>query len=280
MKRPVCSLIVVNYNGLGHLKSCFAALQNLAYPRSQLDLIMVDNGSRDGSIDFVRKIFPAVRTFVNTENNFAKALNLGVAQAKGQYIGFLNNDVTVEPQWLNGLVTLLDERTSAGGAAGKILLRNGRINSVGHRQLPDFYFEDIGFEEEDRGQYDTISEVEWLCWVAVLFRRECLQDVGPVDEDFVMYFEDVDFATRCRAREWKLLYTPLAVAHHEFQVSSRETSIPYYFCNRNRFLYLAKHLPSTLPQSITTSHFFINHQYNLIFDCLPITIKKLILHNE
>jgi O-antigen biosynthesis protein len=280
MKRPVCSLIVVNYNGLGHLKSCFEALQNLVYPRSQLDLIMVDNGSQDGSIDVVRKTFPTVRTFVNTENNFAKALNLGVTQAKGQYIGFLHNDVTVEPQWLNGLVKLLDEQSSAGGAAGKILFKNGRVNSVGYRQRLDFYFEDIGFNEEDRGQYNAISEVEWLCWVAVLFRRECLQDVGPVDEDFVMYLEDVDFAARCRARGWQLLYTPLAVAYHDFQESSRGTNISYYFCSRNRFLYLAKHVPSALPQSVTTSHFFIKHQYNLIFDCMPMTIKKLILHNE
>jgi GT2 family glycosyltransferase len=280
MKRPVCSLIVVNYNGLDHLKSCFTALHNLAYPRRQLDLILVDNGSQDGSIDCVRQTFPAVRTFVNTENNFAKALNLGVAQAKGQYIGFLHNDVTVEAQWLKGLVKLLDEQSNAGGAAGKILFKNGRVNSVGHRQVPNFYFEDIGFDEEDRGQYGTTSEVAWLSWVAVLFRRECLQDVGPVDEDFVMYLEDVDFAARCRARGWKLLYTPLAMAYHELQGSSRGTNIPYYFCNRNRFLYLAKHMPSALPQSIITSHFFMNNQHNLIFDCLPMTIKKLILHND
>jgi O-antigen biosynthesis protein len=280
MKQPVCSLIVVNYNGLDHLKRCLTALHNLAYPCNDLDLILVDNGSQDGSIDSVSKTFPAVRTFVNTENNFAKALNLGVAQAKGQYIGFLHNDVTVESQWLNGLIALLNEHSSVGGAAGKILLKNGRINSVGYRQLPDFYFEDRGFDEEDHGQYDTISKVEWLSWIAVLFRKECLQDVGPVDEDFVMYFEDVDFAARCRARGWKFLYTPLAVAYHEFQGSSRGTNIPYYFCNRNRFLYLAKHVPAALPQSIITSHFFMNDHYDLIFDCLPITIKKLILHND
>lgn len=275
MQPPVCSLIVVNYNGLRHLQSCFEALQNLAYPRKQLDLIMVDNGSHDGSIDYVKQAFPEVRIFINTANNFAKALNLGVAQAQGQYIGFLNNDVMVEPQWLRELVKLLEEQSTAGGAAGKILFKNGRINSIGHRQLPDFYFEDLGFNEEDRGQYDTTGQVEGLCWAAVLFRKECLQDVGPVDEDFVMYFEDVDFAARCRARGWKLLYTHRPVAYHEFQGSSRGTSITYYFCNRNRFLYLAKHFPSALPQSITTSHFFINGQYDLILDCMPLTIKKL-----
>lgn len=277
---PTCSLIIVNYNGVRHLQDCLPSLQHLIYPPERLDLIMIENGSDMASIDFVRQMFPAVRPFVNTENNFAKALNLGVSLAQGDYIGFLNNDVVLESRWLEELVALLEVEKTAGAAGGKILFKDGRINSVGHRRLPNFYFEDLGFNEEDRGQYETMSEVVGLCWAAVLFRRACLEDVGRVDEDFVMYLEDVDYAMRCRARGWRLLYTPRAMAYHEFHGSSSSPNIPYYFYNRNRFLYVAKHVAEALPHAITTSHFFSNHQYEQLFDCIPMVIKKLIDHNQ
>jgi len=280
MEQPLCSLIVVNYNGLRHLQGCFESLQKLDYPSELIDLIMVDNGSEDGSVEYVRQTFPTVRTVVNTANNFAKALNLGVAMAKGQYIGFLNNDVTVEPTWLEVLVNLLEVQKTVGGAGGKILFKNGRINSVGIRQLPNFYWEDVGFDEKDRGQYDTVREVEALCWAAVLFRRKCLSNTGPVDEDFVMYCEDVDFATRCRGLGWRLLYTPTALVYHEYRGSSHGTTLTEYFCNRNRFIYLAKHLPHIIPESIRTSQFFDKQEFDLLFDCMPITIKNLVQHHE
>src|SRR5262245_51091882 len=117
MSRPVCSLIVVSYNGIGHIRSCFEALQRLTYPAEQLDLILVDNGSTDGTVEYVEMAFPGVRVFVNTANNFAKALNLGVAQAKGEYVGFLNNDIAVEPEWLDTLVSTLEAQSTAGAAA-------------------------------------------------------------------------------------------------------------------------------------------------------------------
>ena len=93
---PICSLIIVNYNGLRHTKDCLKSLQKLAYPEQQLDLIVIDNCSKDDSVSSLRELFPKVRIFVNSANNFAKALNLGISQAKGQYIGFLNNDATLE----------------------------------------------------------------------------------------------------------------------------------------------------------------------------------------
>jgi O-antigen biosynthesis protein len=93
---PICSLIIVNYQGLRQTKDCLKSLQKLAYPQQQLDLILIDNCSQDESVNTLSELFPQVRVFVNSENNFAKALNLGISQAKGQYIGFLNNDATLD----------------------------------------------------------------------------------------------------------------------------------------------------------------------------------------
>ncbi|PSB37435.1 glycosyl transferase family 2 [filamentous cyanobacterium Phorm 46] len=273
---PICSLIIVNYNGLRHTKDCLKSLQKLAYPESQLDLIVIDNCSQDDSVNALRELFPKVRIFVNSANNFAKALNLGISEAKGQYIGFLNNDATLDSHWLEILVKRLETHKQVGGNSGKLLFKDGRINSAGIQQLPNFYWQDVGFGEKDAGQYDIEREVEGLCWAAVLFRRECLEDVGPIDEDFVMYFEDVEFAKRCQKRGWKMLYTPAAIAHHEYRGSSKGSKLTEYFCNRNRFLYLAKHEPLQLVKAIHTSDFFTNKQYDLLFESLFVAIKKLL----
>jgi len=273
---PICSLIIVNYNGLRHTKDCLKSLQKLAYPEQQLDLIVIDNCSQDDSVTSLREVFPKVRIFVNTANNFAKALNLGISEAKGQYIGFLNNDATLDSHWLEILVKRLETNKEVGATSGKLLFKDGRINSAGIQQLPNFYWQDVGFGEKDSGQYDTEREVEGLCWAAVLFRRECLEDVGPIDEDFVMYFEDVEFAKRCHKRGWKMLYTPAAIAHHEYRGSSKGSKLTEYFCNRNRFLYLAKHEALQLVKGIHTSDFFTNKQYDLLFESLFVAIKKLL----
>jgi len=273
---PICSLIIVNYNGLRHTKDCLKSLQKLAYLESQLDLIVIDNCSQDDSVNALRELFPKVRIFVNSANNFAKALNLGISEAKGQYIGFLNNDATLDSHWLEILVKRLETDNKVGATSGKLLFKDGRINSAGIQQLPNFYWQDVGFGEKDAGQYDIEREVEGLCWAAVLFRRECLEDVGPIDEDFVMYFEDVEFAKRCQKRAWKMLYTPAAIAHHEYRGSSKGSKLTEYFCNRNRFLYLAKHEPLQLVKAIHTSDFFTNKQYDLLFESLFVAIKKLL----
>ncbi|MEG4405039.1 glycosyltransferase [Microcoleus sp. MON2_D5] len=273
---PICSLIIVNYNGLRHTKDCLKSLQKLAYPEQQLDLIVIDNCSQDDSVTSLRELFPKVRIFVNSANNFAKALNLGISEAKGKYIAFLNNDATLDSHWLEILVKRLETNKEVGATSGKLLFKDGRINSAGIQQLPNFYWRDVGFGEKDSGQYDTEQEVEGLCWAAVLFRRECLEDVGPIDEDFVMYFEDVEFAKRCHKRGWKMLYTPAAIAHHEYRGSSKGSKLTEYFCNRNRFLYLAKHEPLQLVKGIHTSDFFTNKQYDLLFESLFVAIKKLL----
>lgn len=277
---PICSLIIVNYNGFRQTKDCLKSLQKLTYPEETLDLILIDNCSQDDSVQGLRELFPNVRIFVNSVNNFAKALNLGISQATGKYIAFLNNDATLDNRWLEILVKRLETNPKVGAVSGKLLFKDGRINSVGIQQLPNFYWRDVGFGEKDSGQYDAECTVEGLCWATVLFRRECLEDVGPIDEDFVMYFEDVEFAKRCQKRGWEMLYTPTAIAHHEYRGSSRGSKLTEYFCNRNRFLYLAKHEPLQLVSAIHTSDFFTNKQYDLLFESIFVATKKLLEYQK
>ncbi len=253
MESPFCSILVVNFNGKQHLDACLRSLEQMDYPEDRVEILLIDNGSDDGSELEAQANHPRVRLLRNPVNNFAAALNLGVAQSKGSYVAFANNDVFVDRAWLEQLVRTLEANPRAGCAGGKILFENGRINSVGHRALPDFYWEDEGYNQEDRGQYNTEAEREGLCWAAVLFRRSCLADVGPIDEDFVMYFEDVDTSLRCRQQGWRVLYTPKAIARHVFRGSSHGTNLAKYFCERNRLIFVAKHHPERLVRAAENS---------------------------
>jgi GT2 family glycosyltransferase len=278
MQLPFCSILVVNFNGEQHLEACLHAFEQLDYPQDRVEILLIDNGSDDGSELAAQANHPRVGLLRNSSNNFASALNLGVAQSKGSYVAFANNDVFVDPEWLVQLVEVLEANPRVGCTGGKILFDNGRINSVGHHALPDFYWEDEGYNEEDRGQYDTESEREGLCWAAVLFRRACLADVGAIDEDFVMYYEDVDMSLRCLQRGWKILYRPRAVARHVFHGSSHGSRLVEYFCDRNRLIYVAKHHPEALAKAIESSRFLINQDRQSFYNALPVVLKKLFLY--
>ena len=273
---PFCSILIVNFNGRQHLGACLLSVEQLDYPVDRVEILLVDNGSDDGSELEAQANHPRVRLLRNPVNNFAGALNLGVSQSKGEYIAFANNDVFFDSNWLGQLVQVLATNPKVGCAGGKILFTNGRINSVGHRPLPDFYWDDEGYNEEDRGQFESECRREGLCWAAVLFRKNCLADLGAIDEDFVMYYEDVDTSLRSRQQGWEILYSPKATARHVFHGSSQGSRLADYFCDRGRLVFVAKHHPDCLAGAIENSRFVTQNALVTLYDDLPIILKKLI----
>jgi GT2 family glycosyltransferase len=274
-----CSIIIVNFNGEAWLKKCLDSLKRQSYRGSPVEILVVDNGSSDGSVELVRRQYPDVAVLTHAENNYAKALNLGISRSKGEFIAFLNNDMVVAEAWLAGLVELLESDERIGCVGGKLFLMDGRINSVGIEQIEGFYFRDQGFGEEDRGQYDHIASHEAITGGAILWRRECLEDIGAVDEDYLMYLEDVDLCFRCKAKGWLIMYTPYSTGHHWFHGSSAGTDLCYYFCNRNRFLFLARHFPDQLPGGVLTSHFYKNNHLQWLYESMPPAMEKVYKHH-
>ena len=272
---PLCSILVVNYNGKKHLDRCLTSFERLDYPEDRVEILLVDNGSDDNSETEAVSRHRRVRLLRSPVNGYAAALNLGVRQAGGRFVAFANNDVAVDPRWLSELVRALEQDGRAGCAGGKILFEDGRINSVGHRALPDYYWEDEGYGEQDRGQYDIPREVEGLCWAAVLFRRECLDQIGPLDQDYVLYCEDVDTSLRCRRLGWKNLYVPGAVARHAFHGSGNGSRLAEYFCDRGRLLYVAKHHPEELAAVVQSSRFLARKETEPLYETLPAVIGKV-----
>ena len=182
------------------------------------ELIVVDNGSSDGSDTLIAQRFPKVNIVKNRENlGFAKASNIGIRIAVAPWIVLLNPDTRVTTDWLDNLVKSADSADSVGIVTPKLLRLDGRtIDSTG--LLFDFKTgrsRDRGSGETDMGQYDNQEQVPSCCFACAAIKREVLEGVGLLDEKMVLYFEDLDYCLRARVAGWNVLYTPKSVVLHE-----------------------------------------------------------------
>jgi GT2 family glycosyltransferase len=244
---PLISVIIVNYNGLRFLENCLASLKKQTYPANRFEIIVVDNGSADDSIAFIRNNSPEVKIIEARKNlGFAAGNNLGFKHAKGDFFALLNNDTEVPENWLSGLADSMLKSKSIGLVTCKILFHGDRqtINSTGLELLRDGRGSDRGFREKDSGQYNQIEDVFGACGASVLLRKEMLTDIGYFDERLFMYYEDLDLAWRAKLRNWRCVYTPETVVYHIHCGSSGEWSNFFtYHVERNRALVCVKNAP-------------------------------------
>lgn len=279
-KNPFVTVITVNYNGKKYLKDCFNSLYELDYPPDKLEIIMVDNGSTDDSMEFIKNNFPKIKIIHNNVNNYCKANNLGIKEAKGEFIALLNNDTIVDKNWLKELLEIINGEKNIGMVSSKILFMDGKLQGTGHYELPNFYWSDRGFKEEDRGQYDSDGEIDSASNCSILYRKACLDNIDLLDEDFFIFLEDVDMSIRCRNKGWKILYAPKSIVHHQFHASTDKELIDF-LCEKNRLLLIAKHYPQKLADAFFGKGYFtaINDRNDLI-KILPDVFTKLIKHHN
>jgi GT2 family glycosyltransferase len=247
--QPKVSVIIVNWNGKSLLEECLDSLA--AQTAEGMEIILVDNGSHDGSAEYVRKRFPSVRIVLLSENlGFAGGNNAGIKVARGEYIALLNNDTKVDPAWLENLLTTIESSPpSTGMWASKILsYENPDIfDNVGLLLYPDGLGRGKGRLEKDRGQYDRPGEAFFPSGCAGLYSREVLTEVGLFDEDFFAYADDVDVGLRARLAGWGCQYVPSAKVYHKYSASSAAYSpMKAFLVERNRIWVLFKYFPPEL----------------------------------
>lgn len=250
---PEVSVIVVNWNRRQLLRNC---LQSLASQKGvDFEVVVVDNGSEDGSVEMMRQefgdqgVFPLriIRNPVNA--GFCKANNQGIAAARGRFIALLNNDAEAQPGWLAALRRAFHQRDDVGMAACKILLKEdpSRIDKVGHLIYPDGQNRGRGAGELDTGQYDRVEEVLWPDGCAAMYRRAMLDEIGGFDEDFFAYGDDAELGLRARLAGWRCIYVPDAVVLHHRGATLGLTSMRRLaLIERNRVLLAVKLFPWSL----------------------------------
>ncbi|MFH1825425.1 MAG: glycosyltransferase family 2 protein [Candidatus Firestonebacteria bacterium] len=238
------SVIIVNWNGKSYLEVCLKSLFNQSLSKDEYEVILVDNGSEDDSIDFVKKNFPLVRIVKLDKNvGFAKGSNIGVEAGIGELIAFLNNDTEVDKNWLYELKKSTEEHPEIGFFASKILLFDKRniIDSAGDFFSIKGYGYKRGHSQIDVGQYNKEEIVFGVCACACMFRKNIFKKLGGFDEDFFAYGEDVDLNWRCHLAGYKCLYVPTAITYHKLAGTSGIFSDTHiYYTQRNQEFVLIK----------------------------------------
>ena len=222
MSSPIVSAIIVNWNSKGYINKCLRFLVQQTF--QDFEIIIVDNGSNDESLPLIRELYPTVTIIENGMNlGFCQASNIGIANARGDFILTLNPDVFLSPSYIKKLLDRMLEDERLGSATGKLLLfKDGKesnlIDSTGLFLKKRLSAYDRGNLEIDNGQFDRMDYPFAACGAAALFRRKMLEDtkVGKeyFDEDFFAYYEDLDLGWRAQLQRWKCLYVSSAVAYH------------------------------------------------------------------
>lgn len=242
------SVIVVNMDRRELLR---ASLDSLAgQVNVEFEVILVDNGSTDGSVEMAENQFSTrfpLRVIRNPDNRgFCAANNQGIAVAHGSLLALLNNDAEAEPEWLSELSRACEERSEIGMVASKILVYEDprRIDKVGHLIYPDGQNRGRGSGEVDLGQYDESTECLWPDGCAAMYRKSMLDEIGGFDEDFFAYADDAELGLRGRIAGWDCVYAPAArVRHHRGTTLGLASTRRLMLIERNRILLAAKLFP-------------------------------------
>jgi hypothetical protein len=235
-KYPLVSIIVVNFNGKHHLRNCINSLKKTAYPN--FEVILVDNGSTDESVDLIKNNFGWVKLLENEKNlGPIKGRNIGASIARGELIVFLDNDTEVDSKWLSDLVKVMVKNKSIGICACKVKFFSNRdlINSAGMGcDIYGFAFSRglicRGNYEKDEGQYDKEEEVFAGYAAAMMIRKDVLDEVNYLNSDFGMYYEEIDLSWKVRIAGYKVVYSPKSIVYHKMTgpKSSFTRKIKYY----------------------------------------------------
>ena len=256
------SVIVPNWNGIKFIGMCLDSLARSDF--DSYEVIVVDNGSVDGSREMIEGKYPDVRLIKNRENmGFAIACNQGIKAATGTYISLLNNDIEVESSWLSKLYDGMERHPECGMGTTKMMFLDQR--DVFYNTGDQFHAWSVGGGrgqgEKDVGQYDEEDYVFGACAGAGIYRRDFFEQVGIFDEDFFIFAEDVDINMRGQLQGFKCIYLPEAKVYHIGTATVGLYSDRYIFlCKRNDIFVLIRNY--SLRMYFRYLWTILKHQFN------------------
>jgi GT2 family glycosyltransferase len=241
---PLISTVILNWNGKEYLYPCLQSVKGQTYPN--IEIILVDNASTDGSVDYIKNLFPDLRLFINHKNmGYGGGNNRGISEARGRYIFVLNSDTEIEKECVEALWRCIETGLRIGVTTPKIVLydRRDTIDAAGLTIYPDGLSIGRG-RLEPQEKYNQREEVFFGSGCASLFRKEMLEEIGLFDEDFFAYAEDTDLGWRARLARWKSYYVPEAVVyHHHSKKFGTYSPLKAFLVERNRIWVAWKNFP-------------------------------------
>ncbi len=246
MNDALFSIVIPNWNGQHFLQVCLDSLRAQTYPN--IEVIIADNASTDGSQDYIREHYPEVRLVELPENRgFTGACNAGMEAAQGAFIALLNNDTEVDANWVQAVVAAFGRDERIGIVASKMLLFSQRdtLHTAGDGFTVDGRAYNRGVWQKDEGQYDQEEYVFSACGGSSAYRRELLDEIGLLDDDYFFLLEDMDLAWRAQLAGWHTLYTPRAIVYHYLSATGGGVTASFYD-GRNSLILLAKVYPAAL----------------------------------
>lgn len=246
------SIVIVGWNTCELLINCIKSIL-ASQTEYKFEVWVVDNASSDQSVEMVRTHFPDVNIIENRENlGFARANNQAIRRCKGQYILLLNPDTELVPCAINTMAGFLDEELRAGAAGARLLNLDGTLQASCYpeptlsrelwRLLHLDFFWSYGEYDMNRWKLNETREVDVLKGACILFRREALEQVGLLPEEYFMYSEEVDLCYSLRKKGWKLFWVPQAeVVHYEAQSTQQVAAEMFLHLYRGKLLFFRKH---------------------------------------
>lgn len=257
------SIIVVNWNVRARLAECLASIERQAGELS-METWVVDNGSTDGSAELVERRFPWVKLLVNEENRgYARANNQALRRAQGRYLLLLNPDAVILDDALAAMLDFMDRHPEAGAVGCRLLNSDGSLQTSSYsfptlltilastyqlkRLLPleplrrSFLGRVLGGRFGHLSRHERVRSVDFVTGACMMVRREAVEQVGLLDENFFLYAEEIDWCRRMKRAGWKIYFTPQAQAIHYLGQSSRQLGEALALLYRSRCYYFRKH---------------------------------------
>jgi len=242
---PAVSIVILNWNSYRDTMECIESLKKVNYTNYQI--LVVDNGSTDGSARVIRSEFPDVTLIENEKNlGFAGGNNVGMQcalRSGAKYVLLLNQDTVVDSNFLRELVKVAESDSQIGAVQSKILKKENSelIDSLGQVWFPLRGPKDFKIGQPDHSLQATVHDIFGACAAAVLLRREVLLKVGLFDELFFCLFEDVDLSWRIRLAKYRIVLAPRSIVYHKRRLSGGLGSKSRYYAKRNQLYLVTKY---------------------------------------
>ena len=239
------SIITINYNGL---KNTCELLGTLPLEDNSLEVIVVDNASKEDEASIIEQRYPTVTVIRSPQNfGFAGGNNLGIKAAHGRYMFFLNNDTVLRHQTsdIRPLIDRLESSDKIGAVCPKIRFswEHHPIQYAGYTPLSPITMRNhaIGFGEDDHGQYDTPHPTPYAHGAAMMVKREVIDKAGFMPECYFLYYEELDWSMMIRRAGYDIWYEPACTIYHkESQTTGQASALRTYYVTRNRLLFVRR----------------------------------------